>query len=307
MLTSTHEIEKINKNEYSSLIKINNDYLCNYEKNIELKEILGDWIYNIKDLRERFTNAKPFSHIVIDNFLNHAYAANIENNLPRTTEGFFEYNNPLEVKYTYDNIDELHESVKNYFYLLSCKKFVKLVTSITSINDLEIDEYLHGAGVHYQPKYGRLQTHLDYEKHPYSGKERKLNIIYMLTKDWDPSWNGANELWDEELKNCVQKTEFKFNRAIIFKTNDISWHGVPEIIKCPENVFRKSLAYYYIGDLEKDKNIYRNKANYKVNDNNLLTTYSDNINELCKIRSIRRLEKRDIERLYSNWSKDKES
>ena len=62
-----------------------------------------------------------------------------------------------------------------------------------------------------------------------------------------------------------------------------------------------------IEKLEKDKKIYRKKANYKISDNNLLTTNSDNINELCKIRSIRRLEKRDIEQLYSNWSKDKES
>jgi hypothetical protein len=42
-------------------------------------------------------------------------------------------------------------------------------------------------------------------------------------------------LWDEKMENCVVKSEIKFNTAIIFKTNEISWHGVPEVIMCPEN------------------------------------------------------------------------
>jgi hypothetical protein len=75
--------------------------------------------------------------------------------------------------------------------------------------------------------------------------------------------NGANELWDKDVTKCVAKTEIKFNRAIIFKTNDISWHGLPEKIMCPENVFRKSLAYYYVSPLnaEKSEKDYRKKLN----------------------------------------------
>ena len=51
------------------------------------------------------------------------------------------------------------------------------------------------------------------------------------------------------MKECVVKTYPKFNSAIIFKTDEITWHGLPEKIMCPEGVFRKSLAYYYISPL----------------------------------------------------------
>jgi Rps23 Pro-64 3,4-dihydroxylase Tpa1-like proline 4-hydroxylase len=39
--------------------------------------------------------------------------------------------------------------------------------------------------------------HLDYEKHPYSGKERRLNLIYFLNKEWDSNWGGELELCDK--------------------------------------------------------------------------------------------------------------
>jgi hypothetical protein len=54
-----------------------------------------------------------------------------------------------------------------------------------------------------------------------------------------------------DMTECVIKSPVVFNTAIIFKTNEISWHGVPEIIKCPENEYRKSIAYYYVSDLDK--------------------------------------------------------
>ena len=75
-------------------------------------------------------------------------------------------------------------------------------------------------------------------------------IILFLTKDWKEEWNGDNQLWDKNATECQVKTYPKFNSAIIFETNGISWHGVPDKIMCPEGIFRKSLAYYYISPLK---------------------------------------------------------
>jgi len=33
---------------------------------------------------------------------------------------------------------------------------------------------------------------------------------------------------------------------VIFDTTQNSWHGFPKVIDCPENVFRKSIAVYYV-------------------------------------------------------------
>jgi len=175
--------------------------------------------------------------------------------------------------------------------------------TLTDINDLTYDEYLHGAGLHCHPRYGKLNIHLDYEKHPYSGKERRLNVIYFLSKNWNPEWKGSNELWDAKVTQCVQKTEVVFNRAIIFKTNDISWHGLPEPIQCPDKICRMSLAYYYVSPLNtsKDEKEYRKKAKYTRRPCDPPCAQLD---QLFEIRSLRRIEPEDRPHYFPNWSKE---
>jgi len=280
-------------------IKIDNDYLEKINATV-CHEYFGSWINNIDLLREKFINAKPFEHIVIDDFLNLDYAENLHNLFPQHYENWHTYMNPIEVKYAYDNIENLPSELKNYFYYLSHQKMVEFFQKLTDIPNLTYDEYLHGAGLHCHPKHGRLNVHLDYEKHPYSGKERRINVIYFLSKEWLPEWNGQNELWNENVTDCITKTEIKFNRAIIFKTNDISWHGLPEKIICPENVFRKSLAYYYVSPLNshKSEESYRKKAKYVKRPQD---KFDAGLEELYKIRPRRRITKEDINLFCPDW------
>lgn len=287
---------------YNELIKIKNDYLENInssEKNILNK--FGNWVNNIDILQPIFLNASPFEHIVIDDFLNEEYADKLYNLFPEQFDNWYIYENPIEVKYTYDNINDLNNEIKDYFYYLSCNEMVDIFRKLTNIHDLTYDEYLHGAGLHCHPKYGRLNIHLDYEKHPITGKERRLNIILFLTKNWEQAWGGQNELWDKFATKCVTKTDIKFNRAIIFKTNDISWHGLPKPIMCPECQFRKTLAFYYMSPLKSLKNEYRNKAKYILIDDD---KNDSNLQNLCEIRSNRRLTIDDIKLYCPEWKKE---
>ena len=282
-----------------SLIKIDNDYL---EKTsaTSCEQYFGTWLHNVENLKEKFINAKPFEHIVIDDFLNLDYAEKLHDLFPTNHDNWHVYMNPIEVKYTYDNIENLPIELKNYFYYLSHEKIVEAFQELTGIPNLTYDEYLHGAGLHCHPKNGRLNVHLDYEKHPYSGKERRINVIYFLSKEWNPEWNGQNELWNESVSQCVTKTEIKFNRAIIFKTNDISWHGLPEKITCPENMFRKSLAYYYVSPLNthKPEESYRKKAKYIKRPTD---EFNSGLEELYKIRPHRRITKEDMIIFCPDW------
>lgn len=291
--------------ENIELIKIDENYLKNInslDKNIILDKF-GDWINNIDSLKSDFLNALPFEHVVIDNFLNESYANTLYDLYPEKFDNWYKYENPIEVKFTYDNIDKLDDEMKKYFYYLSSDTLIEIFRKITDIHNLTYDEYLHGAGLHCHPRYGKLNIHLDYEKHPFSGKERRLNIIYFLSKGWDKIWNGQNELWDKEAKECVKKTDVVFNRAIIFKTNDISWHGLSETILCPENQYRKSLAFYYLSPLisVKNENTYRKKAKYIIT--NEKEKNNEALNILCEIRSNRRLNLDDICHYYSTSKK----
>lgn len=274
-----------------------------FEENSHLL-FFGDWINNIEQLSKTFSTALPFEHIVIDNFLDTNYAKTLLEKFPIVDKkSWHEYMNPIEIKYAFDNISELDPEVRNYFYLLSHHKVVKMIEKLTQFEDLKVDEYLHGAGLHAHPRDGKLNVHLDYEIHPFTGMERKLNIILFLSDNWDPSWNGANELWDKNHTKCITRTHIKFNRAIIFKTTDDSWHGLPTPIQCPESIFRKSIAYYYVSDKHSkiEKKTHRLKAEYIVTDNDITLEHKNALEKLCEIRKDRRITNEDIDTITPFW------
>lgn len=268
----------------------------------------GNWIENVDKLRKIFSNAKPYEHIVIDNFLQGDFAEQIYKEFPNDFTNWHKYNNPLEVKYAFDHLEKMGENTQKLFSLFASEQFTNIISNISNIHNIEPDPYLHGAGLHAHPRNGRLNVHLDYEQHPIlKNKERRLNIILFITKDWKEEWHGDNQLWDTNLIDKVH-TQIKFNRAIIFKTNDISWHGLPDKITCPEGVYRKSIAYYYISDLVSkaydnkygnDGSGHRTKATYIQVPNE---PYNDKIQQLIKIRPFRRIEKEDMEQIWAEWT-----
>jgi Rps23 Pro-64 3,4-dihydroxylase Tpa1-like proline 4-hydroxylase len=283
-----------------NLIKLEKTKLDLFNKE-DCINYFGNWVNNIETLKQQFIKAEPFENVVIDNFLDTNYAEKLYNLFPKNYDGWYKYINPIEVKYAYDDIDKLDSDLKNYFYYLSTNKLIEIFRKLTDIDNLTYDEYLHGAGLHCHPRNGMLNIHLDYEKHPYSGKERRINIIYFLSKDWKEEWNGQNELWNKNVTKCIKRTDVKFNRAIIFKTNNISWHGLPERILCPKDVYRKSLAYYYVSplsNLNKMEEEYRKKAKYVNRPND---TISEGIQKLYEIRPYRRITQEDIDTHMPKW------
>lgn len=276
-----------------------------------LDDFFGDWINNLDKIKDLFVHAKPFEHVIIDNFLKNEVAEHICSEFPEDFTNWHKYNNPLEVKYAFDNLEEMGENTQKMFEWFASDQLTNIISKITDIPNLENDPYLHGAGLHAHPRNGRLNMHLDYEKHPIlKNKERRINIILFITKDWKEEWHGDNQLWDSELTECKVKTHVKFNRALLFKTNNISWHGLPDKISCPEGVYRKSIAYYYISDLVtkasddkqgNDGSGHRTKATYRQIPSE---PFNNKIQQLLKIRPLRRIEQEDMDRIWPEWNPD---
>jgi dTDP-glucose 4,6-dehydratase len=276
--------------------------------NISHLSKFGDWINNINILKNEYKNALPFEHIIINNFLNEEYINKIYEEFPTNFDSWYKYYNPIEIKYANDDINNMGQNIKDLFYTLCTDEAIDMFKRISGIFNLEYDPYLHGAGLHTHPRNGRLNMHLDYEKHPYLEKERRLNIILYLSKDWKEEWNGHTELWDKDMKECVKKSPVKFNTAIIFKTNEISYHGLPEKIKCPLGEYRKSFAFYYISDIitERNENIigndgsgYRTKATFVKRPND--PDYPQ-LKKLYEIRPLRRIEEKDMKEIWPEWN-----
>lgn len=272
--------------------------------------LFGDWMNNLEHYKTEFSNGVPFKNVSIPNFLSEDTISKVVSEFPcdfDTNKNWFNYENPAEVKYLNSNIKELPPTIKSVYDALSSNEMVNAFAEISSIDTLEYDPTLYGSSIHAHGRYGRLHLHLDYEKHPIlENKERRLNLILYLNENWDSSWNGQTELWNEDVTECVKKHEVTYNTATLFQTNNMSWHGVPEKILCPPDVFRKTLAYYYISPLVTEPGMhkygvdstgYRTKASFVKRPQD---KESEGMKKLYEIRPKRRIETGDI---WEGWNK----
>ena len=106
--------------------------------------------------------------------------------------------------------------------------------------------------MHCTKRHGKLDVHIDYSLHPQMNYERRINLILYLNSDWENDYGGNLELWDNNISNCEKSIKPVFNRAVIFNTSDISFHGHPDPLNCPDHICRKSLAWYYLTKPQKN-------------------------------------------------------
>eukprot|EP01138_Halocafeteria_seosinensis_P014774 gb/GECG01015082.1/.p1 GENE.gb/GECG01015082.1/~~gb/GECG01015082.1/.p1 ORF type:complete len:187 (+),score=12.13 gb/GECG01015082.1/:1-561(+) len=174
--------------------------------------LFGSWIYDRSELdrlRQQFADAVPFPHVVIDDFLHPSVAKDCARSFPeflsvrRSEYGWMTYYNPIEIKLANNQTETWGESLRDVFFSgLQSMKLVEILRYVTGIPELENDPHIHGGGLHCHPRGGKLDMHLDYSIHPITGMERRLNLIIFLAEDWDPSYGGDLQLWDEGLTEC---------------------------------------------------------------------------------------------------------
>ena len=196
--------------------------------------------------RSKFLNALPYPNIVVDNLFDNALLEEIRKNFPKKDElKWWKYDNYFEKKLAYNNIQDLHPSFAKYFNLVNSMSFVRKIAEMADIENLIADPSLYGGGLHMIEKGGKLDIHADFNYHRVTGWKRKLNMITFLNKDWDPGYGGNIELWERDMSKCSRSVLPVFNRTIIFYVDDTAYHGHPDPLNCPSEIYRKSLATYY--------------------------------------------------------------
>lgn len=243
----------------------------------------------IQSLKEEYQNSKPFKNLVIDSFFVEPLFNLVSISFPEPDQTkWWNYDNPLEKKLAKDQIKDVNKMIRFLINELMENRFVSFLEKITGIEGLITDHTLNGGGLHQIVRGGKLDIHADYNYHPITRLDRRLNVLIYLNKNWKSEWKGNLEFWDSEMKACQKSIEPIYNRLVIFETNDHSYHGHPDPLQCPDHITRKSIALYYYtnGRPEHEKSsphstLYQKRPQDPNN---------PEIDELRKKRSIKRIE-----------------
>jgi Rps23 Pro-64 3,4-dihydroxylase Tpa1-like proline 4-hydroxylase len=212
-----------------------------------------------RDRTKEYKNASPFPHVVIDDFLPADSLAQVLTALPRIDDPAVSWGNlnaslpdgrPAQSqKFHLQNVLSMKPPLRQLISELNSGPFTFVLSQLTGIDDLLVDAQLLGGGVHLVKPGGVLRVHTDFRRHLSYNLERRLNLLLYLNPEWCEEYGGHLELWDKEMKNCVERLLPIANRCVIFNTTDDSFHGHPRPLACPEGMLRCSIAlYYYTAD-----------------------------------------------------------
>ena len=205
-----------------------------------------------KEKKQEFLAAKPFPHIVIDNLISEDFLRKCAEEFPdlSKTENAIRHSGRTDEKLASPRGNDFQPpSIYELLSFLNSSEFIDFLQELTSVEEPLIpDPHFIGGGLHQIRKGGFLKVHADFCRHPDNTLDRRLNVLLSLNEDWEEDYGGHLELYDKEVSSCRQKILPVFNRMVIFNTNDFTYHGHPDPLKCPQNRSRNSLALYYFSN-----------------------------------------------------------
>lgn len=205
------------------------------------------WSANLVELARVYRGGEPFPHIFLPDFLEPSLVNSMAAEFPNPhSEAWTRYKHHNENKLGMAKRDLFPQHLGEVTDELNSPEFVEWLSELTGIEGLLPDPSLEGGGLHQSTQGGFLNVHTDFTMHHYHKNwRRRVNLILYMNPEWEQEWGGEIELWDEGMKQCRAKFPPLFNHALVFSTEEGSFHGFPEPLRCPEGVSRKSLALYY--------------------------------------------------------------
>ncbi|MEO1045712.1 MAG: 2OG-Fe(II) oxygenase [Pseudomonadota bacterium] len=196
-------------------------------------------------LAERYQNAEPFPHIMIEDFLPIELLRDVAEHFPEK-EHARSFNRKQEnLKFQFHPEDVPHDPTRNLLAALNSQPFLNFLSAMTGIEGLIADPYYAGGGLHQTFRGGHLGVHADFNNHKIMHVRRRLNVLVYLNEDWDDSYGGHLELWSKDMKEMHHRIAPLIGRCVVFSTNLDSYHGHPDPLNTPDGVSRRSIATYY--------------------------------------------------------------
>lgn len=195
---------------------------------------------------DQFRTARPFRHVVIDDFLPPEVLEPVLTEFPEPREPAWKrFDSAREVKLALADPERMGPATRRLLAEFNGGVFVEFLERLTGIARLVSDPHYEGGGLHQIRPGGFLKVHADFNKNRRLNLDRRLNGILYLNKEWQESYGGHLQLWNREMSRCEAKVLPVFNRFIVFATTDDANHGHPDPLTCPQDRARRSMALYY--------------------------------------------------------------
>ena len=199
-------------------------------------------------LAEEFRVARPFRHFMVDGLVAPEVIHTINRefaDVARRRADWQRFTTKAEVKFALADLTMMGPTTAAVLMAFNAQPFVGFIERVTGISGIIPDPGYVGGGMHEIASGGFLKIHADFNRHKHLQLDRRLNVILYLNEDWDETWGGHLELWDREMTRAEASIAPLAGRMVCFATDDYSYHGHPDPIRCPEDRFRRSLALYY--------------------------------------------------------------
>jgi hypothetical protein len=215
-----------------------------------LAEVAPSVFDDADSYRAGFLEARPFKHVVIDDFFESGFAERLLAEFPRFDPNLARNEGGATGgKAVNTDIRAISPAYQRLYEVLSGQPFLDLVSHLSGIPDLILDPKMFGGGTHENLHGQELDPHVDFNYDEARQLHRRLNLIVYLNKEWRAEWGGALEVHSNPRRpeeNQIRAYDPLFNRCVMFETNEYSWHGFPRI-QLPEDrrhLSRKSISIY---------------------------------------------------------------
>lgn len=230
----------------------------------------GEWEGRAAELAARWRGARPFSHAVIDGFLDaRGCAALREEFRDLGAEGWIENRHASQRLRSRNGFDRLGAEARAVVEALEAPRFRAWLSEVTGVPGLFLDREMTDGGLSAMGRGDFFDLHTDMQAHAFNRRwRRRVNLIVYLSETWDDAWGGALEFWDPSGRERIAAVSARESRAVLFEVSPRAVHGVPEPLRCPEGALRQNLVLYYF--TEEDASVPITHFRYRARPGELL-------------------------------------
>ncbi|MGE5171426.1 MAG: 2OG-Fe(II) oxygenase [Rudaea sp.] len=202
------------------------------------------------DIRAQFQRATPFKHVAIDDFLDVQTCESLLRDFPAFDERHAtDELGRIGRKAVVERVSGISPAYRAFYEYINSASFLQSMSDLTGIPALIADATLFGGGTHENRDGQGLDVHVDFNVDERRMLHRRLNLLVYLNREWEDAWGGTIELHSDPRHPEIDEVKRflpLFNRALVFETNEYSWHGFRRIDLPPDkkHLSRKSFSIY---------------------------------------------------------------